>query len=136
MLVKKHKKLWKVSHSVGTRLTFRLIYSIELDMRSESFNLEIGKRVRKIRRENELTQGKLANSAGLTRSAIANIETGRQAMTAYQVYRIANALNLKNFNVLFEIPEITQSDLEKKMFGIMELTDNQRKQLSSIMDST
>lgn len=105
-------------------------------MRSDSFNLEIGKRVRKIRRENELTQGKLANSAGLSRSAIANIETGRQAMTAYQVYRIANALNLKNFNVLFEIPEITQSDLEKKMFGIMELTDDQRKQLSSIMDST
>ena len=105
-------------------------------MRSESFNKAIGERVRKIRRENDLTQGDLANSAGLTRSAIANIETGRQAMTAYQVYKIANALKLKNFNVFFEIPELNQSETKKMMFGIMELSEDQQKQLSSILDSS
>lgn len=101
-------------------------------MKLQQFNLQIGKRVRKLRRENDMTQKDLSKASGITRSAIASIETGRQAMTAYQVFLLGKALKLKNLGIMFEIPELGKIETEIKIDENIELNETQRKQLESI----
>ena len=101
-------------------------------MKLQQFNLQIGKRVRKLRRENDMTQKDLSKASGITRSAIASIETGRQAMTAYQVFLLGKALQLKNLGIMFEIPELEKIETEIKIDENIELNETQRKQLESI----
>ena len=101
-------------------------------MKLQQFNLQIGKRVRKLRRENDMTQKDLSKASGITRSAIASIETGRQAMTAYQVFLLGKALQLKNLGVMFEIPALEKIETEIKIDENIELNETQRKQLESI----
>lgn len=101
-------------------------------MKLQQFNLQIGKRVRKLRRENDMTQNDLSKASGITRSAIASIETGRQAMTAYQVFLLGKALKLKNLGIMFEIPALEKIEIEIKIDENIELNETQRKQLESI----
>ena len=101
-------------------------------MKLQQFNLQIGKRVRKLRRENDMTQKDLSKASGISRSAIASIETGRQAMTAYQVFLLGKALQLKNLGIMFEIPELEKIETEIKIDENIELNETQRKQLESI----
>lgn len=105
-------------------------------MKSISFNKLIGARVRKLRRVAPMTQGELAKTARLSRSAIASIETGRQAMTAYQIYSIATALKLKNIDVLFDLPDFDYSGEEEEMLRKCDLNETQRQQLSAIIESS
>lgn len=53
-----------------------------------------------------LTQAALAAEAGLTRSSLANIETGRQKVLLHQVYAIARALRLDSMRSL--VPDAVQ----------------------------
>ncbi len=103
-------------------------------MSIQKFNLSIGRRVRKLRRENDMTQDDLSKSSGISRSAIASIETGRQAMTAYQVFLLGKALKLKNMSIMFELPDIenSESEIEINIVERTELNEAQQKQVESI----
>lgn len=106
------------------------------EMTSKQFNRKIGRRVRRLRRENGMTQGELSISSGITRSAIASIETGRQAMTAYQVFLLGKALNLKNMSIMFEMPESEVEESEMKIVGVPDLNDEQRNQVNKILSKS
>ena len=80
-----------------------------------------------------MTQEELSKSSGITRSAIASIETGRQAMTAYQVFLLGRALNLKNMSIMFDMPELEVEESEMKIVGTPDLNDEQRKQVNNIL---
>ena len=63
---------------------------------------ELAARLRGRRAELGLSQQNVAIQAGLTRSALANIETGRQSVLVHQLYRLARALECRPENLLPE----------------------------------
>ena len=71
-------------------------------MDQDTFNATIGKNLRRFRMAARLTQDEVASNIGVSRATIANMETGRQAMSAYQLVRIARALNLPSLDDLFD----------------------------------
>jgi transcriptional regulator with XRE-family HTH domain len=64
---------------------------------------EVGTLIRRRRRELDLTQAKLAVRLGISRGALANIETGRQKLFLHQLYRFAAALDM-NVHDLLPLP--------------------------------
>lgn len=58
---------------------------------ADLFNEELGRRIR-VAREGKLTQASLGERIGLSRTAITNIECGRQRLLVDQLVEIANAL--------------------------------------------
>ena len=80
-----------------------------------------------------MTQDELAKLTGMSRASIANMETGRQAMSAYQSYLIATAFQLRNLNALFPVPEIDTEGADVKLSGSSELNDTQRRQVEALI---
>ncbi len=56
------------------------------------FYVRLGTKIREARESARLTQADLSARAGLSRSSIANIEAGRQAVYLHQAVAIASAL--------------------------------------------
>jgi transcriptional regulator with XRE-family HTH domain len=61
---------------------------------------EVGNLIRRRRRALDLTQAKLASRLGISRGALANIETGRQNLLLHQLYRFAAALEMNVHDLL------------------------------------
>ena len=55
----------------------------------------IGDNIRSARSAKKLTQAQLAETVGLTRTSIVNIETGRQRLPIDRLYDIADALDMQ-----------------------------------------
>ena len=72
-------------------------------MVTSSLYHDIGSLIRRRRRALDLTQAELATRLGISRGALANIETGRQNMLVHQLYRFAAALDV-NVHDLLPIP--------------------------------
>ena len=62
--------------------------------------LHIGTALRKQREALKLTQNQLAGAAGVLRSSIANIESGKQQAPLHVLYSLAGALRLEIKNIL------------------------------------
>ncbi len=60
----------------------------------------IGDMVRRKRRASDLTQDELAGKLGISRGALANIETGRQNVLVHQLYRLAAELKMNVHDLL------------------------------------
>src|SRR5215475_5333003 len=71
----------------------------------------VGTLIRRRRRELDLTQAKLANRLGMSRGALANIETGRQNLLLHQLYRFAAALDMNVHELLPLAKEMNIHDL-------------------------
>ena len=56
--------------------------------------VQIGTRIRKVRRERGWTQDQLANAVGVSRSAVAQWETGRAGQVTANLTRIASVLGV------------------------------------------
>jgi transcriptional regulator with XRE-family HTH domain len=61
---------------------------------------EVGSLIRRRRRALDLTQAKLAARLGMSRGALANIETGRQNLLLHHLYRFASALEVNIHDLL------------------------------------
>lgn len=59
------------------------------------FYAEFGRRVRRARQRQRLTQAEVARSLGLTRASIANVESGRQRLLVHQVAQLAALLDTR-----------------------------------------
>ena len=84
-------------------------------------DLEVGSRVSALRRRRtpQLSQNKLALRTNdvLTRSAIANIESGRQRVAVYQLFALAKALNVDCSVLLPTLDDVfsQRSETERKV---------------------
>jgi transcriptional regulator with XRE-family HTH domain len=58
----------------------------------ETLYAEIGKKIRFLRRQEDLSQEKLAYKVGLKRVSIAQIEAGKQTVSVYILYKMAEVL--------------------------------------------
>lgn len=57
------------------------------------FKREIGKRIRQIREEKEMTREQLATSADITTKFLYEVENGKKGLSAVTLLKIANALS-------------------------------------------
>lgn len=71
----------------------------------EALKAGISRSLREMRMMRGLSQDALATAAGLTRSAIANIETGRQLVSLVVLYRLAQALGVQPASLLPPLEE-------------------------------
>jgi transcriptional regulator with XRE-family HTH domain len=88
-------RTWIVESS---RQTVRLSRVSDADMYTadvelpKDFDKIVGSNVRHVRRANGVTQEYLAGSLGLARTSVTNIEAGRQSLSAWTLWCVANAL--------------------------------------------
>ena len=96
--------------------------------------MEFKEKIKELRKQNGLSQGDLAEIAGVQQTSISNIEngiTGKEIIKVGIAQKIAKALNI-SFNELFEI-EIPSSnndkivELEKKIAVLEEQLQDKRK---------
>jgi transcriptional regulator with XRE-family HTH domain len=79
---------------------------------------QIGKKIRSLRSSMLLNQEDLSKKVGMTRSSIAQIEAGKQAVSVYTLYKIGEALNKPIMDILPSSPNqfdvYSENRLEKK----------------------
>lgn len=69
-----------------------LTYARGMDIGKDIAAKDVGERIRAVRRERGLTQDELAVAVGVSRSAVAQWETGRSGQLSANLSRIAGAL--------------------------------------------
>ena len=75
---------------------------------SDDIVSRFGQRLRKIRKQNELSQEKLAALAGLARNFISMVETGERNVTIATVEKLANALECRMADLMPDAEEATE----------------------------
>lgn len=76
-----------------------------------------GKRLREVREQKNVPQQELATLSGLTRSSIANIESGKQRVLLHQVLQFAEALHVTVGELVpstGEIPQILTTETKNE----------------------
>ena len=102
-------------------------------MDQDTFNATIGKNLRRFRMAARLTQDEVASNIGVSRATIANMETGRQAMSAYQSVRIARALNLPSLDDLFDSRLGGAGDGEPVLFRPPKIAEGARRHVNGFV---
>ncbi|MCC6206435.1 MAG: helix-turn-helix transcriptional regulator [Hyphomicrobiales bacterium] len=102
-------------------------------MDSELLRRHIGALIKARRKRLKITQESLAARMGMSRAALANIETGRQNMLLHHLYRFADNLKLKVTDLLPE-PALLESAAEPDDLPLPEnLSRAQRAQVARLM---
>ena len=80
----------------------------------KDFQKELGKRLKQIRQEKQITQEALALESSISRSHIAMIEAGKRDITVSALFKISRALNVTLTEIFsFDNTEKFQFDIEK-----------------------
>jgi transcriptional regulator with XRE-family HTH domain len=99
----------------------------------EHFYGVVGGRVRSQRRRKHLTQQQLADSVGLSRASIANIEGGRQKVLLHQIYELASALGVEPTALL--PAALQRTDVNEMLSNIPGLSEDGREWIKKIVGS-
>lgn len=73
---------------------------MEKDEQTSAYYREFGQRVKNVRTNRGLTQAELAAQLGLTRSSIANLESGRQRIHVHHLSRLMVVLQVGSDDLL------------------------------------
>jgi transcriptional regulator with XRE-family HTH domain len=76
------------------------------DATIERLYFELGREVRWHRKRNRMKQQALADAVGLSRTSIANIESGRQHTTLHMLMRLCEKLNVSAGDLLVDVPTL------------------------------
>jgi DNA-binding XRE family transcriptional regulator len=87
-------KTTKHSSTQARRKEARRAFLFVDDRLRSDFYAAFGKRVRELRLQQGLTQEALAESAGIDRTYLAQIEAGKRRMALHVAWNLANSLNL------------------------------------------
>ncbi|MFH1150523.1 MAG: type II toxin-antitoxin system antitoxin SocA domain-containing protein [Actinomycetota bacterium] len=79
---------------------------------------ELGKRLRDIRQERDLSQQQVAALLGVSRSTVSQIETGKRRLTAYDLAKIADVLSV-SIDALLDPERSVQVVLEEVSVGLV-----------------
>lgn len=106
-------------------------------MNAAKFNELLGKTLRVLRNSKGWTQQEFAVLTGLSRGTIANMETGRQAMSAHQAFLLASTLDLRRVDELYPLlPVVLEGDEDEikihRSYQSSELNDLQLKQVQAL----
>lgn len=98
----------------------------------ENFYRFLGERIAQFRRGQRLTQERLAATAGISRSSLANIEKGRQLVGVHLLVKFAQTLGLPVGDLIpLEIKAFSTADIEQKL---AELQENERAWVMKVID--
>jgi transcriptional regulator with XRE-family HTH domain len=82
--------------------------------------VRIGRELRNHREQRRLSQARLAETVGLRRTSLVNIEAGRQRLPLHVLYALCNALEIEPIDVLPGIVEVrlpSQADEHEVVVG-------------------
>lgn len=84
--------------------------------------LKVGKRIREIRKKKDLSQGRLAEMAGLNDKYLGEVERGSNNISIKNLGQIAGALGVETFELLdgSHEYEIDRKELVQKLHKIIE----------------
>ena len=97
---------------------------------------EIGGMICRRRRALDLTQAKLAAKLGMSRGALANIETGRQNLLLHQLYRFAAALEMNIHDLLPAFKDELDLAPSKTLPLPKDLSPEQKLQVSRVFSNS
>lgn len=97
-------------------------------MEPKSIYQEVGRNIRRLRKEAGHTQARLSGQAGISRASLANIEAGRQQILVHHLYAIANALQLDSPKLLLPAESSLSPPVSDES-----LTKSQREQVIGLM---
>jgi len=103
------------------------------DMEQSSFNQRIGENLRRLRNIARLTQGELAQITDMSRASVANMETGRQAMSAYQAMRVTIALKLTSIDELFDMRPPSDDGSGSELYRAPKIEERTKAHLNSFI---
>lgn len=106
-------------------------------MESQDFNVAVGQTVRRLRKAKGFTQEDFASRTGMSRGTIANIETGRQAASGYQIYHLASVLRLEEINQIFPLLPVEEDEGDYtediEIFSREDLSDEHHQQALAVL---
>ncbi len=76
--------------------------------KDEKILREFGERLRRIRKEKELSQDELEDLAGVHGNMVSRIERGKRAANIIQIYKISEALKIDIVELFQDPPEETK----------------------------
>ena len=118
----------------------RVVHSFS--MTQEALNRAIGKALADRRRAAGMRQADVAQSVGISRSSLANIEKGRQALSIFLLYQVADALDVGDPRTLLprSIPSSRKKDAEVVNIPIGEasaaLSDEELAEVTAVVSKT
>ena len=92
-------------------------------MKSEFDYASLGRRIRKARKEKNLTQEKLAEACNLSTAHIGHIERGTRALSIESLIIISQVLNVSTDYLLLDI----SNNKDKKLSRIINSIDNENE---------
>jgi transcriptional regulator with XRE-family HTH domain len=101
-------------------------------MGNDGLYAALGNLIRARRKEQKLTQEKLAASIGISRASLANIETGRQKVLVHQIYALADALGAPVGDLL-PPPDKSVATADLSVKFSREVSAQQKAQLLSLI---
>ena len=99
-------------------------------MEKKSLNIEVGKRIRKIREYQHFTLEQLSERADISIQFLSDIENGYKSMTVLTIVNIAKALNV-SIDYMLVGKSISEEDTEqdKIIFNMLSNVPKEKKQL-------
>lgn len=95
----------------------------------------IGKKIRYIRESTKINQELLASTLGLSRASIANYESGRQAISISDLYKLADFFKLEISEILPSVAEIKEKSSPKQLIEkASNLGDNEKEEIKSFIE--
>lgn len=81
---------------------------------------EIGQRIRKIRKANNLSQEQLAEKVGISITHMSHIETGNTKLSLPVFVAIAGALSVQTDELLYDAPTINKSAVKQEISDLID----------------
>ncbi len=97
---------------------------------------EIGQRIRKFRKAHNLSQEELAEKVGISTTHMSHIETGNTKLSLPVLVLLAEALNVRTDDLLFENPDTSLTATTNEITQILErCTPQQLRFMKDLLQS-
>ena len=98
--------------------------------------IEIGKRIRKYRKTNGLSQDELAEMVNISTTHMSHIETANTKLSLLVCASIANALHVRIDDIIYDSPSDYSKTKDEIMEELSDCNDSQIKALKDILVSS
>ena len=95
--------------------------------------ISLGERIRKARKDNNLTQEQLAEICDLSTAHIGHIERGTRALSIESLITISNALGVSTDYLLLDISKSDDKNLTSVLSAINHVKDDKYNRLYSVI---
>ena len=99
-------------------------------MEKKSLNIEVGKRIRKIREYQHLTREKVSERADISIQFLSDIENGYKSMTVLTIINLAKALNVStDYMLIGKSTSEEDTEQDEVIFNMLSNLSKEKKQL-------